>query len=81
MRTFLRFLLLTALVFLTSRQLPALTIPVSEDTFANGNALTKAMGAATSLSVDSVCTSYLYFDLSDLPKDTVVIQASRQYSR
>jgi len=49
-----------------------LTIPASEDTVGAGNTLLKTSGALPSLNVDGVRTSYLYFDLNDIPSDAVV---------
>jgi len=49
-----------------------LTIPASEDTMGYGNTLLKASGALPSLNVDGARTSYIYFDLNDIPSDAVV---------
>ena len=66
------FLCLCSLIFAASR-LKALTIPASEDSYtAPGNKLSLATNNANSLVVDANRKSYLYFDLSDIPTDTVV---------
>jgi len=72
MRNMLKALLCNLVVFGFVCGAYGLTIPASEDTMGYGNALSKASGASASLSVDGARTSYLYFDLNDIPSDAVV---------
>ena len=46
----------------------SLTIPASEDTTSTTDLLTKTAGASSVLSVDASRTSFLYFDLSEVPR-------------
>ena len=72
MRNMLKALLCNLVVFGFVCGAYGLTIPASEDTMGYGNALSKASGASASLSVDGARTSYLYFDLNDIPSDALV---------
>ncbi len=72
MRNMLKVLLCNLVAFGFGCGAYGLTIPASEDTMGYGNALSKASGASASLSVDGARTSYLYFDLNDIPSDAVV---------
>ena len=72
MRNFIKLLFAMALFAPFGDQLRALTVPATEDTMGNGIALLKTSGAAGSLRVDALLTSYLYFDLSFVPSDAVV---------
>ena len=67
------YLLCLSALFFSSNGLRALTIPASEDSYtAPGNKLSLATNNANSLVVDANRKSYLYFDLSDIPIDTIV---------
>lgn len=67
------YLICLSVFFIAANALNALTVPASEDSYtAPGNKLSIATNNANSLVVDASRKSYLYFDLSDIPTDTVV---------
>jgi formylglycine-generating enzyme required for sulfatase activity len=67
---FFSFLFLVAL-----RQLPALTVPASEDTTAFQNKTTAAASFSPVLMVDSTRVAFVYFNLDDIPEGAAVKMA------
>jgi formylglycine-generating enzyme required for sulfatase activity len=49
-----------------------ITVPASEDSTGYLNALTKAAGTSSVLTVDASRISFFYFDLNDIPSDAVL---------
>jgi hypothetical protein len=69
-------ILLSIFLFLNAfRQLPALTIPASEDTTTYQNKFTAAASFSSVLMVDSTRVALVYFNLDDIPEGAAVKMA------
>jgi sulfatase modifying factor 1 len=67
-----QFLIYTFLFLTAFRQMPALTMPASEDTTGYQNKITASASASSVLLVDSTRVAFVYFNLDDIPEGAVV---------
>jgi formylglycine-generating enzyme required for sulfatase activity len=72
MRNFTNLLLSTVFALSLVNRASALTIPASEDTTSVNRRITLTASNSTSLLVDPTHVPLIYFNLDDIPKDTVV---------